>query len=650
MGYRNSHRLKGGLVLLEKRLNELYEMFVGLPNSYPIVRNQQKNDAFVLLVAETLFNNSEMEHKVFSREDLPYLTSFIIPPPDNGIDIFFEEEDCDEVYFHIVQVKYTSLFEHEINSCFAVMRRTIEQYLRNPRSLNNNLKEVISRTKFTADFTNNCTYYVVHNGDIKGIRGQKKDERIITTVDLETLMMSLPNYSVPKETLRVDSVNNFILNRPYVGLEACLCSLNGYDLAVLNNRYASTEVGRNILFGQNLRDSLDKKSKTYKLMFNTVNEEPQMFWYYNNGISIICESMDMVAIGNDEAAALERFSIINGAQTTSTLGAYLKDAELNNEADKIEKLKQVHVLARIVQIKEEYKDQRNDIAIYNNTQNPISTRDMVSNREEQRQLYQWLLAEDPRIFVEIRRGARKPSNLRFLPHRVVTNEVLAQYAHSGFLLSPYTAKAKKKTLFNNDMSGDWNLNEEYHKIFNFEGEPNEKGILFRKTKKDIDELLFIAHLCRESNKAFRSFHKTTIDNLTSQLENSDDTADKQARLSTVKRLIEISNVCLFFNIALYYAFKREYEVDADSGKTFKFKSYYDNEDGFKHRIIDAFINLFHIKTIEIIKTESYNSSANNWIKIKNNETKFLNVLREQLALKAMEYQREYKKFVDDFKS
>lgn len=68
-------------------------------------------------------------------------------------------------------------------------------------------------------------------------------------------------------------------------------------------------MGRNILLGQNLRDSLGTKSKTYTDMENTINKELQR---------------------------LENFSIINGAQTTSALGAYLKKAIINNDQEAID--------------------------------------------------------------------------------------------------------------------------------------------------------------------------------------------------------------------------------------------------------------------------------------------------------------------------
>lgn len=130
-------------------------------------------------------------------------------------------------------------------------------------------------------------------------------------------------------------------------------------------------MGRNILFGQNLRDSLsEKKSKTFSAMMQTIKNEPERFWNYNNGITIICEELDAKRKGRDGSVDLiqiTNFSIINGAQTTSALGAFLRQAMLENNVDNIEKLKKVYVLVRIMQVNNE--SLRGNISIYNNLQN-----------------------------------------------------------------------------------------------------------------------------------------------------------------------------------------------------------------------------------------------------------------------------------------
>ena len=54
--------------MLNERIEELYKEFKGLPSNKPIVRINQRNDAFVLLVAEVLFK--DYHDIVYSKDNL----------------------------------------------------------------------------------------------------------------------------------------------------------------------------------------------------------------------------------------------------------------------------------------------------------------------------------------------------------------------------------------------------------------------------------------------------------------------------------------------------------------------------------------------------------------------------------------------------
>ena len=111
--------------------------------------------------------------------------------------------------------------------------------------------------------------------------------------------------------------------------------------------------------------------------------------------------------------------------------------------DDIEKLKKVYVLTRVLKINDE--EFKSNIAIYNNTQNPITSRDMASNRPEQRTIYQKLLYGTPNIYMEYRRGTSMPSDVHIYKHQKTTNEELAQLIYAGMERDPFTAKDKKKS-------------------------------------------------------------------------------------------------------------------------------------------------------------------------------------------------------------
>ncbi|MCG8608801.1 hypothetical protein MJD09_27920, partial [bacterium] len=119
---------------MDRRIKQLYDLFNGLPNNRPVVRQNQIGDAFTLLVLETLFKNY---HNIVSltQANLKEISSRIVPPPDEGIDIFFEQREPDENYYHVVQVKNSELSQHEIKQCLSLMRRTVATYLKNPKDV-----------------------------------------------------------------------------------------------------------------------------------------------------------------------------------------------------------------------------------------------------------------------------------------------------------------------------------------------------------------------------------------------------------------------------------------------------------------------------------------------------------------------------------
>lgn len=208
----------------------------------------------------------------------------------------------------------------DIQQALSYMEKTVARYLKKPSDVNSNLKEVLSATDFSNSDKSNCRYILVHRGEINFFKGQKENtEKVITGTELEIIRdgerTSVPR--VPSESFGADSFNNFSLYEEAQGNPAILMNICGYDLARLAIKYTNTSLGRNILFGQNLREALTK-SKTYEGMAKTIRKEPEKFWFYNNGITVIAEDYDAKSDGTEvDRVILKEFSIINGAQTTS---------------------------------------------------------------------------------------------------------------------------------------------------------------------------------------------------------------------------------------------------------------------------------------------------------------------------------------------
>ncbi len=132
------------------------------------------------------------------------------------------------------------------------------------------------------------------------------------------------------------------------------------------------------LFYKNIRQVLGSTDVNQEIEV-TIEESPERFWYYNNGITIIAEdiSKSMVGGGSRDVGTfkLKSASIVNGAQTVSTIGKYFQKGGGN--------LEKVRVHVRIVSLLNTPNSFGNDVTKSNNRQNKIENRDFVSQDPEQ---------------------------------------------------------------------------------------------------------------------------------------------------------------------------------------------------------------------------------------------------------------------------
>jgi len=82
---------------------------------------------------------------------------------------------------------------------------------------------------------------------------------------------------------------------------------------------------KNRLFDRNIRQVLGKTEVNDEIE-KTIKEHPLLFWYYNNGITIIANKIEKTIVGSNNrelgSFKLTNLNIVNGAQTVSTIGKY----------------------------------------------------------------------------------------------------------------------------------------------------------------------------------------------------------------------------------------------------------------------------------------------------------------------------------------
>jgi hypothetical protein len=161
-------------------------------------------------------------------------------------------------------------------------------------------------------------------------------------------------------------------------------------------------------FERNIRKILGKTDVNNELE-RTLQEKPSLFWYFNNGITIVADKIEKTKAGgsarNIGNFKLTDFSIINGAQTVSSIGRY-QDRNIENS-----NLDKAQVYVRIIEISENIELAKT-ITRANNRQNRIENMDFASQDPIQQRIKNELILEDIEYSI-MRSDGFKPSPKAF---------------------------------------------------------------------------------------------------------------------------------------------------------------------------------------------------------------------------------------------
>lgn len=165
----------------------------------------------------------------------------------------------------------------------------------------------------------------------------------------------------------------------------------------------------NRLFEKNIRQVLGKTDVNEEIE-KTLAENPDLFWYFNNGITIIADKIEKSIIGAGSrdlgSFKLTNVAIVNGAQTVSSIGRF--GLENINEPN----LESVKVSLRMIQLSEAPVEFDKEITKCNNRQNRIENRDFVSQDPEQMRIKTELLIDEI-IYNIMRSETFQPSDTSF---------------------------------------------------------------------------------------------------------------------------------------------------------------------------------------------------------------------------------------------
>jgi hypothetical protein len=250
----------------------------------------------------------------------------------------------------------------------------------------------------------------------------------------------MPTMDLEMESGRAVHVNGVMQRYDRkVDIESWVFPMQGDAIAKLY------EIGDVRLFARNIRGFLGQNTAVNAGMASTLEKEPERFFYYNNGITIVCEEAVKRSSKGKDVLRVRNPQIINGQQTTRALAEY-SDRSAN-----------ASVLVKVIKVprsahdgEDEFDALVSNIVAGTNWQNSITASDLRSNDRRQIEIeralkgYGYLYLRKRMTIAEARRSAHGRN------YKPVKKDELAQ-AVAGCDLDPVVVRSGKEKLFEEEL-------------------------------------------------------------------------------------------------------------------------------------------------------------------------------------------------------
>jgi hypothetical protein len=209
-------------------------------------------------------------------------------------------------------------------------------------------------------------------------REQFGDRAVFEHVNHDTLVRILQSTAPVKDVIQFTGkaiVEDFNYARVFLG------KVPVSELARLMDSHGDRLLERNIrrylgLHGNRVNEAIARTLRDAAECSN--------FYFYNNGITLICDRFDYNALQpENHKVRVEGLQIINGGQTSKTIQSTLAALSAPEDADS---LASAFVLVRLYQVPRDASSFVQTITYATNSQNPVDLKDLRSNDERQRQL------------------------------------------------------------------------------------------------------------------------------------------------------------------------------------------------------------------------------------------------------------------------
>lgn len=409
------------------------QYFDEIKKKYPIFKEYKDYQLFTLVCMKYFF---------FSEDSTPFDQDMISDticdgPYDGGIDAIFNNPESTNNDIIIIQSKYyssTNVTESDVAGEIYKISQTIKKLKENKVSTyNEKLVTAFANAQNQMSEDGNIEIYFFTSFKPKTKLSRSKIEKVAKNLDIsfrfqddiedEISFKNTGKMCVANDKIIIDEKNNVLRFE-----NSILVNVSAKSLQDLQHRY------RNGLLGLNLRYHV-KDKKVDQAVEKTIKNEPENFWYKNNGIVIICDDFTF----DGKVIKLDNFSIINGGQTTSLIGKI----DLPN--------KDFFIQCKIIKTKGSTDNDKGNfihkIAEATNSQKPIKISDLRANSHEQLILKEKLFHEGIHYITKrgevIQKGFKEP-----LKNTKV--DTLGKVALAGVIQMPGSARSKPSLMYSEE--------------------------------------------------------------------------------------------------------------------------------------------------------------------------------------------------------
>ena len=374
------------------------------------------------------------------------LTGFTDGSNDGGIDFIFSD---DETMFLIQGKSSSNLSVDEIKNVFSKMRDTVNDYETHDFDKYNSALKSAFKTAFDSiNDDKNIEFVLFTNTPLDeakrnliseyenspGMSSYRIHAYDKTDIDLKEASLTQGSELVEDGFViiaRNETNNNNCLA---YGENGIIVNVKASSIKNLYDKHRKSGA----LFSYNLRDHIVQKNVDDGIDA-TINSEKENFWFYNNGITIGCVDFRI----DGYKVHLHKFSIINGAQTTTKIG---ESKVVNENNDFL-------LTCKIVKAPNNQDDQDiqdsfiSKISEASNSQKPIKPRDLKANTKDQKLLQHRSQSNHYPLSIEIKRGVRPKNYKKVEKWQRVTNEYVGQLIYACLFQKPGPARNSSTTLF-----------------------------------------------------------------------------------------------------------------------------------------------------------------------------------------------------------